>query len=176
MGVTYTVACRDCGVCRDVDKLRPSIPENKSEANQAAEDLDRFRAALLVGFMAEHQGHNCTLFNDHADQDDSTKYRTDGKKFWTCEEPETMTQKHTPGPWEVREANGLFAIAHPDGWVLESNDEDQDRIDARLIAAAPDMLASLELLVEWSKRSSGTPKDLVDKAKAAIELASLGDG
>lgn len=83
MGVIFYVACRDCGVCRDVDKLRPSRPENKAEAKEAAMDLDTFRAALLIGFMAEHQGHNCTLFNDAADQDDHTKYESDGKKFWT---------------------------------------------------------------------------------------------
>lgn len=82
MGVIYTVACRDCGVCRDVDKLRPSRPDNRQEALEAAKELDAFRAALLIGFMAEHQGHNCTLFNDAADQDDSTNYHSDGKKFW----------------------------------------------------------------------------------------------
>jgi hypothetical protein len=47
---------------------------------------------------------------------------------------------HTPGPWEVRDHEGLFAIAHPTGWVMESSDEQQNRTDARLIAAAPDLL------------------------------------
>lgn len=52
----------------------------------------------------------------------------------------------TPGPWEVREVDGLFAIAHPTGWVLESNDVEQDRADARLIAAAPEMFELLETI------------------------------
>ena len=53
---------------------------------------------------------------------------------------------HTPGPWEVRELDGLFAIAHKGGWVMESGDEQQDRTDAKLIAAAPEMLQVIERL------------------------------
>jgi hypothetical protein len=58
---------------------------------------------------------------------------------------------HTPGPWEVREVDGLFAIAHRDGWVLDSNDEQQDRADAKLIAAAPDMFEVIKRFatVDW---------------------------
>jgi hypothetical protein len=58
---------------------------------------------------------------------------------------------HTPGPWEVREVDGLFAIAHRDGWVLDSNDEQQDRADAKLIAAAPDMFDVIKRFatVDW---------------------------
>jgi hypothetical protein len=57
----------------------------------------------------------------------------------------------TPGPWEVREVDGLFAIAHRDGWVLDSNDEQQDRADAKLIAAAPDMFEVIKRFatVDW---------------------------
>lgn len=79
---------------------------------------------------------------------------------------------HTPGPWEVREVDGLFAIAHRDGWVLDSNDEQQDRADAKIIAAAPDMLEALKGLAAWSKRSNGTSRDVVDRAKEAIEKAT----
>lgn len=59
--------------------------------------------------------------------------------------------KHTPGPWEVREHAGWFGIAHPDGWVLESNDENQDRIDARLMAEAPEMFRVIQRFatVDW---------------------------
>jgi hypothetical protein len=56
----------------------------------------------------------------------------------------------TPGPWEVREVDGLFAIACRDGWVLESNDEQQDRADAKLIAAAPELYAALEMVLNQS--------------------------
>jgi len=53
--------------------------------------------------------------------------------------------KTTPGPWEVREVDGLFAIAHKDGWVLESDNVNQDRVDARLISAAPELLDACKL-------------------------------
>ena len=82
MGILYYVACRDCGVCRDVDKLRTIAPANREQALAAAENLSVFRTALLVGFLTEHQGHNCTLFNDAADQDDITKYTGDNRDFW----------------------------------------------------------------------------------------------
>jgi hypothetical protein len=65
--------------------------------------------------------------------------------------------EHTPGPWEVREADGLFAIAHKHGWVLESNDEEQDRADAKLIAAAPIMLEALQRIVKHQDTFCGSP-------------------
>lgn len=60
--------------------------------------------------------------------------------------------EHTPGPWEVREHQGLFAIAHPSGWVLESGDVRQDRADAKLIAAAPDLLQACCEMLKAMKR------------------------
>jgi hypothetical protein len=58
---------------------------------------------------------------------------------------------NTPGPWEVREVDGLFAIAHPTGWVLESVDPQQDRADAKLIAASPEMFRIIQRLAtaDW---------------------------
>jgi len=80
---------------------------------------------------------------------------------------------HTPGPWEVREHEGLFAIAHPTGWVLESNEEQQDRADARLIAAAPDLLAALnDLLCELPRHSGGLQAKRIVAARDAIEKAT----
>ena len=52
--------------------------------------------------------------------------------------------RHTPGPWEVREHEGLFAFAWERGFVIESDSVEQDRADARLIAAAPELLAALK--------------------------------
>ena len=64
---------------------------------------------------------------------------------------EKKIMEHTPGPWEVREVEGLFAIAHRDGWVLESNDEHQDRADAKLIAVSPEMFRIIQRLAtaDW---------------------------
>jgi hypothetical protein len=61
------------------------------------------------------------------------------------------TTPHTPGPWEVREHDGLFAITHPSGWVLESDDVRQNRSDARLIADAPKMLALIRDLHDFAE-------------------------
>ena len=72
----------------------------------------------------------------------------------------------TPGPWEVREVDGLFAIAHPSGWVLESNDVEQDRADARLIAAAPEMF---ELFVDIDNRIGEITEEAWDKLQAIIK-------
>ena len=47
------------------------------------------------------------------------------------------------GPWEARAVDGLVAIAHPSGWVMDT-DETQDLKNARYIAAAdPDTIAAL---------------------------------
>ena len=84
MGVNYYVACRDCKVVRDLDKLRPCYPSNAREANQSANDMigKLYNVSLLVGFMTEHQGHNCTMFNDHADQDSIGNFAFENKEFW----------------------------------------------------------------------------------------------
>jgi hypothetical protein len=64
-----------------------------------------------------------------------------------------MTAKHTPGPWTVQETtvssnqcycvnSGKFCVARV-GYGFEEGEEPQDRPNARLIAAAPDLLAAL---------------------------------
>ena len=53
-----------------------------------------------------------------------------------------MTQTHTPGPWTVspdRDLWGVFTIAE-----VEAEEGDNDQANARLIAAAPALLAALE--------------------------------
>lgn len=69
-----------------------------------------------------------------------------------------MTRKHTPGPWLVDDRtvyalnengfNRFFASvqdAHTDPIELEAN--------AQLIAAAPDLLEALELLMRWQVKN-----------------------
>lgn len=64
-----------------------------------------------------------------------------------------MNTNHTPGPWYQSERNGQYIvakdigdrshdIAHPCWWSEETC------ANARLIAAAPDLLAALKNLVE----------------------------
>ena len=82
-----------------------------------------------------------------------------------------MTEpKHTPGPWEIREVDGLFAIAHSGGWILESDDEQQDRADAKLIAAAPDLLEALRELHDFSMTMSN--RTYRERSEAAFKNAA----
>jgi hypothetical protein len=55
---------------------------------------------------------------------------------------------------------------------MESNDEQQNRTDARLIAAAPDLLSALnELLYELPRHSGGLQAKRIVAARNAIEKA-----
>ena len=82
--------------------------------------------------------------------------------------------KHTPGPWDTGE----------DGWIVESakgwavshavvfrgkHGEGEDFANARLIAAAPDLLAALEELT----RTAASLVDYHDdpETEAAIDVA-----
>lgn len=60
----------------------------------------------------------------------------------------------TPGPWDYREVEGLSAIAHPLGWVLESGDE-QECADKRFIAAS-NPATVLELIAEVERLRAAT--------------------
>lgn len=87
---------------------------------------------------------------------------------------------HTPGPWAVddngnvvgADANGTPRVL-PDGWpeVVAEVYEDSD---ARLIAAAPDLLQALQrLLDDYRYVALGAEKEgLVEEADAAIAKAT----
>lgn len=72
--------------------------------------------------------------------------------------------EHTPGPWKVEgrfevvtdEGFPLAMVEHDDGFVMD----DQAAADARLIAAAPDLLAAAE---SWVAVHQGTHATLYDK-------------
>jgi len=77
--------------------------------------------------------------------------------------------KHTPGPWKVHLVDGAL-IVDDAGWeVAEASgdyDTDADRMEAnaRLIAAAPDLLAALK----HARSQMQHPDELID---AAIDKA-----
>lgn len=89
-----------------------------------------------------------------------------------------MSNGHTPGPWSFRGCDG--------GWAIDFN-EDQEQVvdfvyeeaDARLIAAAPDLLEALEDLADdisdrFDMESPSTNpgmKHAVGAARAAISKA-----
>jgi hypothetical protein len=83
--------------------------------------------------------------------------------------------EYTPGRWEV-----VPHIFDPDGWWVagpswfyaENNEVGlANEADARLIAAAPELLAALELIVLVEDRGSIHLPLEFDKARAAIAKA-----
>ena len=80
---------------------------------------------------------------------------------------------HTPGPWESREVDGLFAIAHRDGWVLESNDIDRDRADAKLIAESPEMYQIVQRLATCDWMSEKELSMWARKSREIMERINL---
>jgi hypothetical protein len=92
----YRVGCRDCKISRDLDKfysMRPAA--DRAEALDIANQIkerDAFRAALLVSFLWEHKGHNCTVFSEDdtaiSEEFDSlnNEQTGDGIDFWRQQE------------------------------------------------------------------------------------------
>ena len=89
---------------------------------------------------------------------------------------------HTPGPWElvcnggpIEEFQvGNLSRAVCSAWVLATGDADETSANARLIAAAPDLLAVIQELSEsaeyWSEYE--VPLGIVDRIRAAITKAT----
>tara|TARA_R100000458_G_C8278085_1_gene253889 strand:+ start:836 stop:1189 length:354 start_codon:yes stop_codon:yes gene_type:complete len=72
--------------------------------------------------------------------------------------------KHTPGPWTIEadpEKAGLHPlhdnryIASERGWVCALRDQPAQAADARLIAAAPDLLHALKWAAEYVSLYTG---------------------
>lgn len=89
-----------------------------------------------------------------------------------------MGAKHTPGPWEaignlVRSpaakelGSGVMLAECADRWFQKVN-SDEAKANARLIAAAPELLEALNDLLE----QSGIDGLWADKARAAIAKAT----
>jgi hypothetical protein len=87
------------------------------------------------------------------------------------------TDNHTPGPWHLAESptfvmDGIHCvceIAHPDDF---SDPSPNAKANARLIAAAPDLLEALEKIASSDGSLHGTcVRDLKEIARAAINKA-----
>jgi hypothetical protein len=63
------------------------------------------------------------------------------------------TSKHTPGPWGISASTGQFLISQRDTGKIIANtrprSNEQDFNNARLIAAAPELLEALEACVAY---------------------------
>lgn len=104
-----------------------------------------------------------------------------------------METKHTPGPWKLRkplhpgshyrfevlkaDRNGIYKPYVADVRSMDSNGDDNSEANARLIAAAPDLLAALEALTESAavvaeqQRMAGKLRLDCAAARAAIARA-----
>ena len=88
-------------------------------------------------------------------------------------------QQHTPGPWTVRESSLSVSVVAQNGDAVFH--ESYKRIpgvmeDARLIAAAPDLLEALEEIVSAADGDGWSQLDAdLRKARAAIAKATGGD-
>jgi len=82
--------------------------------------------------------------------------------------------KHTPGPWLVTEGfTGEFLVSTKVRWLARVREEE----DARLIAAAPDLLAVLQDIVAADGMRPGhvaylSRADITAMARAAISKAT----
>lgn len=83
------------------------------------------------------------------------------------------TSAHTPGPWNVSEPTGAY-IQSPAGGIAALTYGAREA-DARLIAAAPDLLAALTALVWQMDRMDDLPDEIeqmLAEARAAITKAT----
>lgn len=90
-----------------------------------------------------------------------------------------MSAQHTPGPWlYAQEGVNSFGIVKPDGHsvvhlvALSNSTAARDlEANARLIAAAPELLAALELMLKQFTKTPSTLKDSEARCKAHAAIA-----
>ncbi len=93
-----------------------------------------------------------------------------------------MSAQHTPGPWCVNDLYADTEIRGPENsgamicvmspWGIAADDPSPQRANARLIAAAPDLLAATEALLDAITGANGS-KELtaIHAAVCAIHKA-----
>jgi len=64
MGKIYSVACHKCKVYRDLNKLQPVTVDTRESAIALMKNEVGLKNTLLLSFLHEHLGHDCTLVND----------------------------------------------------------------------------------------------------------------
>jgi hypothetical protein len=92
--------------------------------------------------------------------------------------------KHTPGPWTTPDAYpNAIQVTSASGWICslevnKVNATEEQKANARLIAAAPELLRVAELAATLNTQTnhigSGMLSELVERARAAIAKATNG--
>lgn len=96
----------------------------------------------------------------------------------------SKTEKHTPGPWEAvglticantEATQGRGKIAQAATYIESAAvaNEGEECANARLMAAAPDLLAALEKLAKWTGKAiaDGAFASCVNPHAAEVDLA-----
>lgn len=81
---------------------------------------------------------------------------------------------HTPGPWKARiGSDPQWWVCGPEGnfHVIATTSQGNDAANARLIAAAPELLGALEEVLEVTKHLDPC-QATVEKARSAIAKAN----
>ena len=94
---------------------------------------------------------------------------------------------HTPGPWHLwpeggRAPDGAYVVFAKEGWsicrvqalaypIKNGDKRQEDEPNARLIAAAPELLVVANLLVNWRHGEDVNLADLAEYAEEAIAKA-----
>jgi len=89
-----------------------------------------------------------------------------------------MSEQHTPGPWVVEKTDGYVVCELTAGWCVVATEADPNKYspeaDARLIAAAPELLAALEDLLDICDGDPGEPAEFqaASRARDAVVKAT----
>lgn len=85
---------------------------------------------------------------------------------------------HTPGPWEIRDSNMRTieapggSICTPSGHCLKGRPDEELEANARLIAAAPDLLEACKQVLDAQVANDQSQwEHLLDEALERIEAA-----
>lgn len=87
--------------------------------------------------------------------------------------------RHTPGPWAIDSRNGSCYVVAPDAATTVAEvklpTDEQGDADARLIAAAPDLLAALKAVV--TPQAGGAFRNLTgENAMRALDAIQKAEG
>lgn len=85
--------------------------------------------------------------------------------------------KHTPGPWEASQWRVCHSVGGDIGVICDTANNAKTRTEenmanAKLIAAAPELLEACQMLLTLSLPHDVSGRAMVDKARAAIEKAT----
>jgi len=82
-----------------------------------------------------------------------------------------MNTKHTPGPWHWHDLGNDWCVSGANGDnAIVAPDRKPSTADARLIAAAPELLAALERIAAW--KTDWRIDEAIVIARAAIAKAT----